>query len=83
MPQDVRQIYEKAMKAAGGGASLSAADIEEISGTTKVPDSLPNRFPGAVLTAPKVEPSFSPRALIAGVLIALALILFYFLFHSR
>ncbi len=83
MPQDVRQLYEKAMKAAEGGASLSAPDIKEISGTTKRPDSLPGSFPGAIHTAPKVEPSFSPRVLIVGVLIALALILFYFLFHAR
>ncbi len=84
MPQNIRQLYEKVLKAAETGAvppdMVTADDITGMltgskkSGTTSVEN----------MGAPvKAEPTFSTRTLIISVLVVAIIILFYYVFQSR
>lgn len=83
MPHDVRQLYERVLKAAEGGAALSAADIAELSSVTMGgPETTRAAAPhdaGKI----RVEASFSARKLILSALMLLLLAAFYYVLKHK
>jgi len=84
MPQDVRQLYESVMSAAETGAvSAELAASGSIYGTVTRTETLTTPRPGGQRNPAQVEPSFSPRSLIIGALLAVLILLLYYVFQSR
>jgi len=79
MFQEVRQRYEKVLKAAESGAPSSGVDIAGISGGMPgKPGTSSTARPEAIREPTKGEFSFSPRTLIvAAVLVALIFLIYY------
>ena len=79
MPQEVRQLYQKILKAAESGAPSSGVDIAGISGGMPgKPGTSSTARPEAIREPTKGEFSFSPRTLIvAAVLVALIFLIYY------
>jgi hypothetical protein len=79
MPQEVRQRYEKFLKAAESRAPSSGVDIAGISGGMPgKPGAKSTARPGEIRKPTKGESSFSPRTLIlAAVLMALIFLIYY------
>jgi hypothetical protein len=79
MPQEVRQLYEKVLKSAEGGAPSSGVDIAGISGC--MPGKLGTNStarPGEIRKPTKGESSFSPwKLIVAAVLMALVFLIYY------
>jgi hypothetical protein len=84
MPQDVRQLYEKVLKAAETGAApANIITTGDISGMQAGPKNYGTTGMGNVATPIKTEPAISPRTLIIGVMIIALVILLYFVFQGR
>ena len=85
MPQDVRQLYEKVLKAAETGtAPANIITANDISGIQAEPKTYGTTNMGNIGKPTKIEPSaFSPRMLIIGVLVIALIILFYFMSQGR
>jgi hypothetical protein len=85
MPQDVRQLYEKVLKAAETGtAPVNIITANDINGMQAESKSYGTTNMGNMGNPTKIEPSaFSPRMLIIGVMVIALIILFYFLFQGR
>jgi hypothetical protein len=81
MPEDARKLYEKVLKAAETGDASPDIDLSEISrGIRGEPE---NPYPGDIPQPTKFESSFSPRTFIAGAMLGVLLLLFYYLWQSR
>jgi len=84
MTQDIRQLYKKVMTAAETGtvpADLNlAGDSKGL--LTGLKDSSTARA-GESRHPTKAESSFSPRTLVASVLLVAFILLLYYLFHGR
>jgi hypothetical protein len=84
MPQDVRELYEKVLKGAGAGAAPTEIDVAGISRGMLMGPKAPGTIRPADNRKPtKIEPSFSPRALIVSILVAALILLLYYLVQSR
>lgn len=84
MPRDVRQAYEKVLKAAETGElppDILAAGGRS-AGPTESGANGPTRIRNMEATA-GIEPAFSPRKLIAGLILIALILLLYFAFLSR
>jgi hypothetical protein len=85
MPQDVRQLYEKVLKAAETGTApaniITAGDISGMQAGSENYETISMENMGKPI---KIEPTaMSARTLIIGVLLIALIILLYFLFQSR
>ena len=85
MPQDVRQLYEKALKAAETGAApANIITASDISGMPTGPKTYGNTIMGNMGKPTKIEPTaFSPRTLIIDIVLISIIILLYFFFQGR
>jgi hypothetical protein len=85
MPQDVRQLYEKVLKAAETGtAPANIITASDISGMPTGPKTYGTTSMGNMGKPTKIEPTaISPRTLIIGVLLIALIIIFYFILHGR
>ncbi len=84
IPQDVRRLYENALKGAETGAVLHEIDVAGIYSGIMTGSKTPETARTGELRRPiKVESSFSPRALILGILAAALILLLYYLVQGR
>jgi hypothetical protein len=84
MPQDFRQLYEKVLQAAETGAAPPDIDVVGINSDVLMKPNAPGSTrPGENRKPTKIESSFSPRALIASVLLTALILLLYYLVKSR
>ncbi len=84
IPQDVRRLYENVLKGAEAGTVLHEIDGAGIYSGMMTGSKTPETARTGELRRPiKVESSFSPRALILGILAAALILLFYYLAQSR
>ncbi len=84
IPQDVRRLYENVLKGAEDGALPHEIDVAGIYRGMMTGSKTPETARTGELRRPiKIESSFSPRALILGILAAALILLFYYLVQSR
>jgi hypothetical protein len=84
IPQDVRRLYENVLKGAEDGAVPPEIDMTGIYHGIMTGSRTPETARTGELRRPaKIESSFSPRALIAGILAAALLLLLYYLVQGR
>jgi hypothetical protein len=75
MPEDVRQLYDQVLKAAGTAAAPSATTGEGMLPRFETPGD----FHGINRKPTETESSFSPRALLVGVILVALILMFYYL----
>ncbi|MCX6556214.1 MAG: hypothetical protein NTW95_02090 [Candidatus Aminicenantes bacterium] len=84
MPQDVRQLYEKMLKAAESGAvpadMITARNVNIMPTIAKTSRTASVGIKG---TPTKFEPAFSARKLIVGLMLIALIIFLYFIFLSK
>ncbi len=84
IPQDVRRLYENMLKGGEAGTVLHEIDAAGIYSGMMTGSKTPETARTRELRRPiKVESSFSPRALILGILAAALILLLYYLTQSR
>ncbi len=84
IPEDVRQLYEKVLKGAEAGAAPTGIDITGISSRIMMGSVTLGTHPlGDNRKPTKIATSFSPRTLIVSIMVAVLLILLYYLVPSR
>ncbi len=84
IPQDVRRLYENVLKEAETGAVPPEIDVAGIYNGMMMGSRTPETARTGELRRPtKIESSFSPRALILGILAAVLILLLYYLAQSR
>ena len=84
MPRDVRQLYEKVLKAAETGTAPSEIDVAGIKGGVLMkPKTFGITLPNDSRNPTKMEPSFSRGALIVSVVLTALILLLYYLVQSR
>ena len=84
MPQDVRQLYEKILKAAEtGGTSPELDPADLICGRQRATESRGAAQQEDIPQPPKFKPAFSPRTLAVIFMLGGLLLLLYYLWQSR
>jgi len=83
MPQDVRQLYEKVLRATETGDASPQIDLAALSSMAREPGSLGTFHTENIPQPTKFESSFSLRTLIVSAGLAVLLLLFYYLWKSR
>ena len=84
IPQDVRRLYENVLKGAEDGVIPHGIDVAGIYNGMMMGSKTPETARTGELRRPaKIESSFSPRALIAGILAAALILLLYYLVQNR
>jgi hypothetical protein len=84
MPQDVRQLYEKALQAAETGAAQPGINISGVSlGSPGRPKTAVIALASDTRPPTKIQPSFSPRTLMVGLMLVALSLLLYYLFYGK
>ncbi len=84
VPQDVRRLYENVLKGAETGSVPPEIDMTGIYHGMMMGSRTPDTArTGELRRPPKIESSFSPRAVLVGILAAALLLLLYYLVQGK